>query len=44
VALATALLVIPLAAAIALIVMLCATEIGPLYTGDEVVGVLPLVV
>jgi len=44
VALATALLAIPLAAAIALIVMLWATEIGPLYTLDAVVGVLPSVV
>jgi len=44
VALATALSLIPLAVAIALIVVVCVTAIGPLYTGDEAVGVLPLVV
>src|SRR3989442_124610 len=44
VALATALLVIPLAAPIALTVVVCATVIAPVYTGEAVVGVLPLVV
>src|SRR2546428_5313645 len=44
VALATLLLVIPLFAAIALIVVVCATVMGPLYALDAVVGVLPSVV
>jgi hypothetical protein len=44
VALATALVVYPGAAAIALTVVVCVTVIGPVYGVDEVVGVLPLVV
>jgi hypothetical protein len=35
---------IPLAAAIALIVVVCVTEIGAVYWVDAVVGVLPSVV
>jgi hypothetical protein len=44
VALATALLVIPLAVAIALSVVVCVKVSAPLYTADEAVGVLPSVV
>ena len=44
VALATALFAIPLAAAIARSVVVCVSGIGPPYTGDPVVGVLPSVV
>jgi hypothetical protein len=44
VALATLLLAIPLAAANALIVIDCVTEIAPVYRVDAVVGVLPSVV
>ena len=42
--LATALVVYPAAAAIALIVCVVVTVIGPVYAADDVVGVLPLVV
>jgi hypothetical protein len=44
VALATVLFAIPLAVAIARSVRVCVTEIGPVYTVDAVVGVLPSVV
>jgi hypothetical protein len=44
VALATLLSAIPLGAAIALMVVVRVTEIGPVYTVEEVVGVLPSVV
>jgi hypothetical protein len=44
VALATALVVYPGAAAIAVTVVVCVTEIGAVYWADEVVGVLPSVV
>ena len=44
VALATALVMYPGAAAIALIVCVVVTVIGPVYAADDVVGVLPLVV
>jgi hypothetical protein len=37
-------LAIPLAVAIALIVVVCVTEIAPAYRVDAVVGVLPSVV
>jgi hypothetical protein len=40
----TALFVVPLFAAIARIVVVCVIAIGPLYTGDAVVGVVPFVV
>jgi hypothetical protein len=41
---ATLLSAIPLAAAIASMVVVRVTEIGPVYTVEEVVGVLPSVV
>ena len=44
VALATALVVYPDATAIALIVCVVVTVIGPVYGVDDVVGVLPFVV
>src|SRR5947208_4617828 len=44
VALATLLFAIPLAAASARSVVVCVTGIGPVYTVDAVVGVLPSVV
>ena len=44
VALAAALFAIPLAAAIARTVVVCVSGIGPPYTLDPVVGVLPSVV
>jgi hypothetical protein len=44
VALATSLLVRPVAAAIALSVVVCVNEIAPVYAVDDVVGVLPSVV
>ncbi len=43
-ALATPLLVIPLAAAMAFSVVVCVKVSAPVYTADDVVGVLPLVV
>jgi len=44
VAVATSLSAIPLAAAIALTVVVLVTEIGPVYRAEAVVGVLPSVV